>query len=111
MHALVRRPGPHLDEGLLTHQDRVPVDVDLAARQWEGYVAALRDAGWAITEVEPADSCPDAVFIEDAVVLFDDLAVVTRPGAAPRQPETESGERAARSLGVEIAAIAAPATL
>ena len=23
-----------------------PVDVDLAFRQWEGYVAALRGAGW-----------------------------------------------------------------
>lgn len=111
VHALVRRPGPHLDEGLLTHQDRVPVDVELAARQWDGYVAALRDTGWAITEVDPADSCPDAVFVEDAVVLFDGLAVVTRPGAASRQRETESAEHAARSLGVDIAAIAAPATL
>ncbi|MEO6652444.1 MAG: dimethylargininase [Ilumatobacteraceae bacterium] len=111
MHALVRRPGPFLDEGLLTHQHRVPVDVELATQQWERYVDALREAGWVITEVEPADDCPDAVFIEDAVVLFDDLAVVTRPGAPSRQPETEAAERAAQSLGVEVAVITAPATL
>ena len=29
-----------------------------------------------------AEDCPDAVFVEDAVVMFDDLAVLTNPGAA-----------------------------
>jgi len=111
VHALVRRPGPQLDHGLLTHQDRVPVDVELAVRQWEGYVGALRDAGWDTTEVDPADDCPDAVFIEDAVVLFGDVAVVTRPGAESRRPETDAAEQAARTLGVEIARITEPATL
>ena len=42
--ALVRRPGPRLAEGLLTHIERVPVDVDLAMAQWHGYVAALHDS-------------------------------------------------------------------
>ena len=66
--ALVRRPGPRLAEGLLTHLDRVPVDVELALRQWEAYVAALRGDGWETVEVPPADDCPDAVFVEDTVV-------------------------------------------
>ncbi len=89
----------------------MPVDVELAVRQWEGYVGALRDAGWDTTEVDPADDCPDAVFIEDAVVLFGDVAVVTRPGAESRRPETDAAEQAARTLGVEIAHITEPATL
>ena len=40
--ALVRRPGPRLADGLVTHLDRTPVDVDLARAQWEAYGAALR---------------------------------------------------------------------
>ena len=40
--ALVRPPSPRLAEGLLTHMERTPVDVALAMRQWEGYVAALQ---------------------------------------------------------------------
>ena len=40
--ALVRRPGPRLDEGLLTHLERSPVDVELARHQWLGYAAALQ---------------------------------------------------------------------
>ncbi len=111
MDALVRRPGPALCDGLVTHQERVPVDVSLAMRQWEAYVDALRRAGWTITEVDPADDCPDAVFVEDAVVLFDDLAVVTLPGAPARVAEIDAAERAARALDLEVAHIAEPATL
>ena len=110
-HALVRRPGPLLADGLLTHQERVPVDHALAVRQWEAYVDALRAAGWEISEVDPADECADAVFVEDALVLFGDLAVVTRPGAPSRQPETAAAERAAAQLGLPVAHITAPATL
>ena len=109
--ALVRRPGPRLAEGLLTHLDRVPVDVDLALRQWEGYVAALRDFGWETVEVPPADECPDAVFVEDTVVMYGDLAVVTRPGADERKPETAGTEEVLRGLGYRIEHIEAPATL
>lgn len=110
-HALVRRPGPLLAEGLLTHQERVPVDIRLAERQWQGYVDALHAAGWQTTEIEPADECADAVFIEDALVVFGDLAVVTRPGASQRRPETAGAERAAAQLGLRIAHITEPATL
>ncbi|MFP5489699.1 MAG: N(G),N(G)-dimethylarginine dimethylaminohydrolase, partial [Acidimicrobiia bacterium] len=56
--ALVRRPGPRLADGLVTHIDRSPIDVDLAVDQWERYVAALTEHGWTTTEVEPADDCP-----------------------------------------------------
>lgn len=109
--ALVRRPGPELANGIVTHIERSPVDVDLALDQWERYVAALAEHGWATSEVEPADHCPDAVFVEDAVVVFDDLAVVTRPGAASRLPETVGAEAAAHAAGLEIQRIDEPGTL
>jgi dimethylargininase len=109
--ALVRRPGSRLADGLLTHLERVPVDGDLARSQWEGYVAALRAEGWECLEVEPADDCPDAVFVEDTVVVYGDLAVITRPGADERKPETAGTERALRGLGYRVAHIEAPGTL
>ena len=86
--ALVRRPSPRLAEGLVTHLERQPVDLDLALAQWDGYVAALHDAGWQTIEVPPADDCPDGVFVEDTVVMYGDRAVITRPGADERKPET-----------------------
>ena len=109
--ALVRRPGPRLTEGLVTHVDRVPVDLDLALIQWADYVDTLGQHGWETIEVDPADDCPDAVFIEDAVVVFDDLAVVTWPGAESRQPEVTAAESAASSTGLAIAHIDPTGTL
>ena len=102
--ALVRRPGPRLDEGLLTHLERVPVDTEKARHQWLGYVAALQAEGWELYEVGPADDCPDAVFVEDTAVVYGDLAIVTRPGADQRKPETTGTEEALRGLGYRIVA-------
>jgi dimethylargininase len=109
--ALVRRPGPRLADGLVTHQERVPVDLDLARRQWLGYAAAMQSQGWELYEVEPADDCPDAVFVEDTVVVYGDLAVLARPGAEQRRPEVAGTELALRGLGYRIARIEAPGTL
>lgn len=109
--ALVRRPGPRLAEGLLTHLERTPVDVELAQQQWEGYVAALQAEGWETIEVPPADDCPDAAFVEDTVVMYADLAVITRPGADERKPETAGTEATLAALGYRIARIEPPGTL
>ncbi|GAA2147797.1 N(G),N(G)-dimethylarginine dimethylaminohydrolase [Nocardioides koreensis] len=109
--ALVRRPSPRLAEGLLTHIARTPVDADLARTQWEGYVAALRAEGWETVEVPPADDCPDAAFVEDTVVVLGDLAVISRPGADERKPETAGTEETLAGLGYRIARIEAPGTL
>ncbi|MFL6002530.1 MAG: dimethylargininase [Nocardioides sp.] len=111
MRALVRRPSPRLAEGLLTHLHRRPVDADLAARQWEGYVATVAAEGWDIVEVPPAEDCPDSAFVEDTVVVYDDLAVISRPGAVERQPETAGTERTLAGLGYRIDRIEEPGTL
>jgi dimethylargininase len=88
-----------------------PVDVDLAGRQWQGYVDALRAEGWEIIEVPPADDCPDAVFVEDTVVVHGDLAVIARPGADERKPEIAGTEATLASLGYRIARTEQPGTL
>ena len=109
--AFVRPPGARLAEGLLTHLERQPVDLDLARRQWRAYVDALEGVGWDVTEVEPAPDCPDSVFIEDTVVLFGDVGVVTRPGATQRRPETHAVADALVDAGIQLRHIAAPGTL
>lgn len=87
--AYVRRPSPNLGDGLVTHIERTPINVDRAVEQWENYCSALVRYGWHIVEVPTADEFPDGVFLEDAVVMFGDLAVITRPGAPQRRGETE----------------------
>ena len=84
--AVVRRPSPALAAGIVTYVERLPVDVSLALEQWAKYVDALRDAGWAIEELDP-DESPDSVFVEDVLVVYDGTVVVTRPGAPERRRE------------------------
>lgn len=108
---LVRRPSPLLAEGELTHLDRVPVDADTALAQWRGYVDVFRSRGWDVVEIEPADAQPDGVFVEDAVVVFGDLAVLCRAGAESRRGEAPTVAAAVAASGLEVAEIVAPGTL
>ncbi len=107
----MRRPSPRLAEGLLTHIKRSSVDADIAMKQWEGYVRALVEAGWRVTEVEPAPECPDSVFVEDTVVVYGDLAVIARSGAVERRSEAQATERTIAELGYRIAHIDVPGVL
>ncbi|MEU0336264.1 dimethylargininase [Streptomyces sp. NPDC006193] len=109
--ALVRRPSPRLADGLVTHIQREKVDAGLAAEQWEAYVEALRTHGWETIEVEPADDCPDSVFVEDTVVMFRNVALITRPGAGSRRAETAGVEEAVARLGCSVNWIWEPGTL
>ncbi|MCB5912285.1 dimethylargininase [Streptomyces pinistramenti] len=110
-HALVRRPGPRLAEGLVTHIDRKPVDAASALRQWETYVRTLSDHGWQVTEVPAADDCPDSVFVEDTMVVFRNVALLARPGAESRRPEIHAARAAVQALGCSVGEIRAPGTL
>jgi len=108
---LVRTPSSRLAEGIVTHVRRVPVDVALARAQHAGYADALAASGWMIQPVPVAEECPDSVFIEDAVVVCEDLAVLARPGVPARRPEVPGVAGIVRSLGLRTAAIQEPGTL
>jgi dimethylargininase len=109
--ALVRAPSGRLAEGIVTHIARSRVDVALAREQHAAYLEALAAAGWAIGPVPVEEDCPDSVFIEDAVVVCEDLAVLARPGAAARRPEVDGVARVVTSLGLRTARIEEPGTL
>jgi dimethylargininase len=66
----------------------VPVDLARARAQHRAYEEALARAGCRVESLPPLDDLPDAVFVEDAAVVLDEIAIVTRPGATSRRPET-----------------------
>jgi dimethylargininase len=109
--ALIRRPSPRLTEGIVTHIQRRPVDYALACTQWNGYVEALKDSGWATVEVAPADGCPDGVFVEDTMVIYKNVAVIGRSGASSRRAEVTDAAAVVDSLGLSINRIREPGTL
>jgi dimethylargininase len=109
--ALVRAPSSRLAEGIVTHIERTPVDLALARDQHAAYASALAASGWGIQPVPVAEDCPDSVFVEDAVVVCDDLAVLARPGAPARRAEVAGVASVAGSVGLRTARIQEPGTL
>ncbi len=88
------------------------VDQARADVQWDDYCAALVAEGWETLEVDAAPELADSVFVEDAVVLFGDLAVITSPGTESRRPEIEAVERTVRAIpGLTVERIEVPGTL
>src|SRR6195952_4520224 len=104
-YALVRRPAETLADGIVTFLERQQLDLDLAKRQWDGYVAALERNGWPTIVIDGDDAMPDSVFVEDTVVMFGELAVVTNPRQPTRNPETIAVQRVVNDLGLESTAI------
>ena len=108
---LARRPSPTLALGELAHLDRVAVDADLALAQWHGYLDAFRSHGWEVVGIEAADEHPDGVFVEDAVVIFGDLAVLASPGADSRRGELATVTPVLDEMALAVHRIELPGTL
>ena len=86
--ALTREISPAIAHCELTHLEREAIDVDRARTQHAAYEACLRDAGCRVERLAALPDMVDAVFIEDTAVVFDEIAIITRPGAASRRAET-----------------------
>ncbi len=74
----------------LTHLARAPIDVKRARAQHSQYEAALKRLGLAVLSLPEEPDLADSVFVEDTALVLDECAVILRPGAESRRPETES---------------------
>jgi dimethylargininase len=111
MHIALTRPvSASISACELTHLDRQPIDLERARAQHHRYEETLAELGCQIERLPEEPDLPDAVFVEDAAVVLDELAIITRPGAASRRPETRT---VARALGQyrPLATIEPPGTL
>lgn len=94
----------------LTHLRRERIDVETADRQHEAYEETLRGLGCLIRRLPRSDDYPDSVFVEDTAVVLDEIAIITRPGAASRRGEIDS-VAAVLAEYRPLAAIEEPATV
>ena len=74
----------------LTHLARTPIDVERARSQHAQYESALKRLGVAVLSLPEQPALADSVFVEDTALVLDECAVILRPGAESRRPETES---------------------
>lgn len=92
--AITRGVSPRFNDCEITHIKRTPIDLDIAQRQHRGYVNVLKRLGCDVLELPSETDLPDSIFVEDTAFILPEAAVITRPGADSRKPETESIARA-----------------
>src|ERR1044071_7729347 len=88
--AITRDVSPRFNECEITHIERTPIDLNIARAQHHEYVDVLKELGCDVFELHAEADLPDSVFVEDTAIILPELAVITRPGADSRKPETES---------------------
>jgi dimethylargininase len=108
--AITRAVSRAIDRCELTHLQREPIDLALARRQHADYEQALREAGCEVRQLPEQPDWPDSVFVEDAAIVLDEVAVATRPGAPARRGEVASVAEALAEFR-EVLSLEAPATL
>lgn len=108
--AITREVSPRFDECEITHIERTPIDLNIARAQHSQYVNTLKQLGCDVLELPAEADLPDSVFVEDTAFILPQAAVVTRPGADSRKPETESIIQAL-SPHIDLLHIREPATL
>jgi dimethylargininase len=108
--AIVRKPGSNFADGLTTVELGVP-EYGRVLAQWDAYCAALVSCGLILTRLDEDLQHPDSTFVEDAAVLTEHGAMLTRPGAASRIGEVDAIAATVRGFYPEAARIEAPGTL
>lgn len=108
--AITRRPGRSITAGLRAVDTGAP-DLDVMLSHHAAYVAVLKEAGAEVTELEPLEAFPDAVFVEDTALCLPEGAVLMRPGAPSRMGEVAKMAPVIRRLFTEVRAIEGPGTI
>jgi dimethylargininase len=88
--ALTRDVSPTMGACELTYVARQEIDIAKAAEQHQRYKECLASLGVRVISLPAEPSMPDAVFVEDPVVVVDEVAVIARTGAESRRKEAES---------------------
>jgi dimethylargininase len=88
--ALTRAVSRSLASCELTWLARLEIDIELAVEQHKQYERALAAMGVRVISLTEQPDMPDAVFVEDPLVVVDEVAIVTRMGSLTRRAESDS---------------------
>lgn len=108
--AITHVPPASLEQGERSYVGRHPIDMGNARAQHAVYCDLLHQLGCDVVVLNTNHACADGVFVEDAALVFDELAVMTMPGAESRRAEI-AGIEAELANHRKIERMELPATL
>lgn len=86
--AITRVVSRNIGQCELSHIEREAIDPAVAAEQHRVYEGCLVSLGCELVRLPEEIDMPDSVFVEDAAIVLDEVAIITRPGASSRRRET-----------------------
>lgn len=86
-------PSPSLEKCELTFLDAKPIDMQKAQKEHLAYCEMLRECGGEIITLKDNIDLPDSVFVEDPIIVFDEVAILTSMGVESRRKESDSMEK------------------
>lgn len=110
---IVRKPAKSMINGITSAPELGKPNYERALEEHADYVKALEKCGVNVVVLEPEEEFPDSCFVEDVAVITRKGAIITNPGAASRNKETEKIEEVIHKFfsDDQIARIKAPGTL
>jgi dimethylargininase len=88
--AITRQVSASINDCELSFHGRQRIDVAKAIAQHKAYQECLAELGARIVSLPAQPGLPDAVFVEDAALVVDEVAVITNMGAPSRRAEAKS---------------------
>jgi len=85
-------PSPSLELCELTFLEQETIDIQKAQKEHENYCLMLEECGAKVIIHDENISLPDSVFVEDPIIVFDEIAVLTSLGVESRRKESQSME-------------------
>lgn len=85
--AVTHLPSPALQDCELTFLESERIDLAKAALQHRHYCEMLEQAGVRVIVLEENRDLPDSVFVEDPIIVFKEVAVLTSMGVESRRKE------------------------
>jgi dimethylargininase len=92
--AITRAVSPAIHQCEIGFIEREEIDLAKANEQHDRYEALLAELGAKVVSLPAEPDYPDSVFVEDPALVLDEVAIMTRMGAASRRGESESLARA-----------------
>lgn len=108
--AIVRTPCKNIINGITTSNEGEP-DYIKAINQHKNYINALKRCGLEVTVLPEKEIFPDSTFVEDVALLTPTCAIITRPGATPRQKEVKTIQNVVEDFYDDIKIIKSPGTV
>ena len=88
--AITREVSASINGCELSFHSPQPIDVARAMEQHRAYRDCLEELGVRVVSLPAEPDLPDAVFVEDPVVVVDEVAIISNMGAPSRRPEART---------------------